>query len=97
MKLDAATIARLRHYFGRRPVPKAWIFGSFANGLAYAESDVDILIDLDYSQRIGLKFVQIQMDLEKMLRTKVDLVSSNGISIHLKPTIDREKKLIYAQ
>lgn len=97
MELDVATIANLRQYFGTKPVLKAWLFGSFAKGLADAESDVDILVDLDYSQRIGLKFVQMQIDLEKMLRTKVDLVSSNGISVHLKPIIDREKKLIYAR
>jgi hypothetical protein len=97
MEQDAATIANLRQYFGTRPVLKAWLFGSYANGNADAESDVDILVDLDYSQRIGLKFVQMQIDLEKMLRTKVNLVSSNGISVHLKPIIDQEKKLIYAR
>ncbi len=97
MELDAATLSNLGDYFRTRPVLKAWLFGSYANGKADAESDVDILVDLDYSQRIGLKFVQMQIDLEKMLRTKVDLVSSNGISVHLKPIIDQEKKLIYAR
>jgi predicted nucleotidyltransferase len=97
MELDAATLANLGYYFRTRPVLKAWLFGSYAIGKADAESDVDILVDLDYSQRIGLKFVQMQIDLEKMLRTKVDLVSSNGISVHLKPIIDQEKKLIYAR
>ena len=91
MELDVATIANLRQYFGTRPVLKAWLFGSLARGIANGESDVDILVDLDYSQSIGLKFIQMQIDLEKMLRTKVDLVSSNGISVHLKPIIDVKK------
>ncbi len=47
MELDVATIANLRQYFGTKPVLKAWLFGSFAKGLADAESDVDILVDLD--------------------------------------------------
>ena len=97
MELDSLRIENLKDFFSTQPVLKAWLFGSFSKGLADAQSDVDILVDLDYSQRIGLRFIQMQIDLEKILQTKVDLVSSNGISVHLKPFIDREKKLIYAR
>jgi predicted nucleotidyltransferase len=97
MELDSSRIENLKDFFSTQPVLKAWLFGSFAKGLADAQSDVDLLVDLDYSQRIGLRFIQMQIDLEKILQTKVDLVSSNGISVHLKPFIDREKKLIYAR
>ena len=97
MHLEPSSLQLLKDYFQTRPVLKAYLFGSFAKGIADAESDVDILVDLDYSQRIGLGFIQMKIDLEKLLRTKVDLVSSNGLSIHLKPLIDREKKLIYAR
>ncbi len=97
MELDSLTIDLLKDFFRTRPVLKAWLFGSYAKGMADEQSDVDILVDLDYSQRIGLRFIQMQIDLEKLLRTKVDLVSSNGVSVHIKPLIDREKKLIYAR
>jgi predicted nucleotidyltransferase len=97
MELDSLTIDLLKDFFRTRPVLKAWLFGSYAKGMADDQSDVDILVDLDYSQRIGLRFIQMQIDLEKLLRTKVDLVSSNGVSVHIKPLIDREKKLIYAR
>jgi predicted nucleotidyltransferase len=59
---------------------KAYLFGSYVRGLADDKSDIDILVDLDYSQRIGLQFIQMKVDLEKLLNSKVDLVSSNGIS-----------------
>ena len=97
MELDSLTIDLLKDFFRTRPVLKAWLFGSYAKGMADDQSDVDILVDLDYSQRIGLRFIQMQIDLEELLRTKVDLVSSNGVSVHIKPLIDREKKLIYAR
>ena len=97
MHLEPSSLQLLKEYFQTRPVLKAYLFGSFAKGIADAESDVDILVDLDYSQRIGLGFIQMKIDLEKLLQTKVDLVSSNGLSSHLKPLIDREKKLIYAR
>lgn len=79
------------------PVLKAYLFGSYVRNQADAESDLDILVDLDYSQKIGLQFIQMKIDLEKLLNIKVDLVSSNGLSKYIKPLIDSEKKLIYAR
>lgn len=97
MKLDNNQIEAIRDYFRTRPVLKAYLFGSYVRGEADDQSDIDILVDLDYSQKIGLQFIQMKLDLEKILSTKVDLVSSNGISKYLQPIVDSEKHLIYAQ
>ena len=97
MNLDQKKIAVIKEYFRTRPVLKAYLFGSFARGQADITSDIDILVDLDYSQRIGLGFVQMQLELEKLLKNKVDLVSSNGLSKYIKPIVDDEKQLIYAR
>ena len=80
-----------------RPVLKAYLFGSFLHGNADNKSDIDILVDLDYSQKIGLQFIQMKIDLEKLLDNKVDLVSSNGMSKYIKSIVDSEKQLIYAK
>lgn len=95
MVLDSGKIENLNKYFSNKPVLKAYIFGSVANGFDKAESDVDILVDLDYSEKIGLRFIQMKLDLEKILHRKVDLVSSKGLSPYLKPLIEKEKQLIY--
>lgn len=97
MKLDANKIEALRRYFKTMPVLKAYLFGSFARGEADSKSDIDILVDLDYSQRIGLQFFQMKMDLEKLLDSEVDLVSSNGLSEYIRPVVDNEKQIIYAR
>jgi hypothetical protein len=97
MNLDQKKIAVIKEYFRTRPVLKAYLFGSFARGQADITSDIDILVDLDYSQRIGLGFVQMQLELEKLLKNKVDLVSSNGLSKYIKPIVENEKQLIYAR
>ena len=97
MNLDNAKIESIKTYFKTRPVLKAYLFGSYVHGNADNESDIDILVDLDYSQRIGLQFIQMKIDLEKLLNNKVDLVSSNGISKYIKPIVDSEKQLIYAK
>ena len=76
---------------------KAYLFGSYITGQANDESDIDIMVDLDYSQKIGLQFVQMKIELENLLNSKVDLVSSHGMSKYIKPIVDMEKSLIYAR
>lgn len=44
----------IAEYFKTQPVLKAWLFGSFARGEETAQSDVDILVEYDRSQRMGL-------------------------------------------
>ena len=95
MKINQKNISSLKHYFKNQPVLKAYIFGSVAKNEADEGSDVDILVDLDYSSKIGLLFIQMKLDLENLLHAKVDLVSSNGLSPYIKSQIEKEKKLIY--
>ena len=97
MNLDEKKIKAINQYLKASPVLKAYLFGSYVRGDADSQSDIDILVDLDYSQKIGLKFIQMKIDLGKLLNIKVDLVSSNGLSEYIKPLIDNEKKLIYAR
>ena len=97
MDLDNNQIEAIKNYFRTRPVLKAYLFGSYVRGNADQQSDIDILVDLDYSQKIGLQFIQMKIDLESLLNNKVDLVSSEGMSKHIKPLVDNEKRLIYAQ
>lgn len=97
MRLETSKIKTIADYFRARPVLKAYLFGSYVRGEADEKSDIDILVDLDYSQKIGLQFIQMKIDLENLLNTKVDLVSSNGLSKYIKPLVDNEKQLIYAR
>ena len=97
MTLDHNKIESIKDFFKTRPVLKAYLFGSYVRGMADHKSDIDILVELDYSQKIGLEFIQMKLDLERLLNNKVDLVSSNGMSKYIKPLVDVEKRLIYAK
>lgn len=97
MTLDTNKIEVIKKYFKTSPVLKAYLFGSYVRNEADYQSDIDILVDLDYTQRIGLRFIQMKIDLEKLLNSKVDLVSSNGLSQYIKPIVEEEKQLIYAR
>ena len=72
-------IHTLADYFKTQPVLKAWLFGSFARGEETPLSDVDILVLLDHSQPIGLKFFGMWNDLEKLFDRKVDLVEDGEL------------------
>jgi predicted nucleotidyltransferase len=95
MKLSIEEIRMIAEYFRNKPVLRAFLFGSFSRGDAEENSDVDILVELDYSKHIGLGFVGMKLDLENRLHKKIDLVSSEAISKYISPFIENDKKLIY--
>lgn len=97
MHLSDKDLHKVKEYFSKQPILKAYLFGSFARGEATECSDVDILVEIDHTKPIGLGFLSIKFELEDILERKVDLVSSSGLSKYLAPIINREKSLIYAK
>ena len=54
------------------------LFGSYSRNTAIpGKSDVDVLVD--FSQPIGITFIDLADELEQLLQLKVDLVSRGGI------------------
>jgi uncharacterized protein len=86
---------QIKDFFTGKPVLRAYLFGSVARKESNKDSDIDILVELDYSKPIGLEFVKMQIELEKLLNKKVDLLSSKGISKYIQPFIEQDKILIY--
>ena len=95
IEMDSITTQKISEYFATQPVLKAWLFGSYARGEEREDSDVDILVELDYARPVGLEFVQMQLDLQSLLKKPIDLVSSRGVSKYIKPYIDADKVLLY--
>lgn len=53
------------------------IFGSYSRNEEDKDSDVDIVVE--FNGKIGLRFIDLAHELEKLIDLKVDLVSKNGI------------------
>jgi hypothetical protein len=67
------------------------IFGSFVRGEQKRRSDVDILVEFDPRNIPGLlKLIEMEVYLEKLLRTKVDVVIKSGIRPEFKKGILKE-------
>ena len=83
-------------YFKAQPVLKAWLFGSYSRGEQTNESDVDILVQYDRSQRIGLlKIAGMHIDLENLLGHKVDIVEDGTLRPWAVESVNKDKCLIY--
>jgi len=93
--MDKRIINIISNYFKDKPVKKVFLFGSQIKGESSKDSDIDILVELDYTKPIGLKFVLMKIELEELLKRKVDLLTTNSISKYILPYVEREKRLIY--
>lgn len=86
----------IAEYFHDKPVQRAYLFGSYARHEADASSEVDILVDVDPAYLMSLfELGRMLEDLKELLHRDVDLVPSDGLSVHLRPFIEQEKVLIY--
>jgi uncharacterized protein len=77
--------------FNDYPIKSMAIFGSYSRKEQKDTSDLDILVE--FSDRIGIRFVDLADDLEKIVGFKVDLVSKKGIKEKYLKSIDSD--LIY--
>ena len=73
------------------PIKSLAIFGSFSRNEQGANSDLDILVE--FNDKIGLQFMDLANELEKLVETKVDLVSKKGVKKQYLESI--EEDLIY--
>ena len=93
--MDAQLVKRISDYFATQPVLRAWVFGSYARGEEREDSDIDLLVELDENQRIGIKFFGMYVDLKELLGREVDLVADGCLMPFAEESANRDKKLIY--
>lgn len=75
-------------------VIKAAVFGSHATGEAKQDSDVDLLIEFG-SRKSLFDLVGLKLELEKVLKKKVDLLTYRSINHLLRDIILNEQIVIY--
>lgn len=93
--MDKNIIDIICQYFSRKPIEKAWVFGSFSRGEQRPDSDIDILITFVPNAKMGLQFFGMIDDLEKLLNRSVDLVVEGDLLPFAAKSANRDKKLIY--
>lgn len=79
--------------FDRYGVSKAALFGSVAKDRMRANSDIDILVQIDKDISL-LDFVGLKLELEQALKRNVVLVEYDTIKSRLKENILKEQQVI---
>ena len=77
--------------FNDYPIRSIAIFGSYSRNEQNVSSDLDILVE--FSDKIGIRFIDLADELENIVGCKVDLVSKKGVKEKYLKSIDSE--LIY--
>jgi predicted nucleotidyltransferase len=72
-------------------VKRAGIFGSYARGEQTKDSDIDILIEVKGRKFSLFDLVGLELELKKVLRKDVDLITYKGIDPYLKKRILKEE------
>lgn len=81
-------------------VKSLFAFGSVTNEKFNAESDIDLVVDIEDNDPISYseKYFNLKFQLEDILRREIDLLEKKSIRNNfLKNEIDRTKVLIYGE
>jgi hypothetical protein len=63
--------------YEKYPIESLAIFGSYARKEQNDQSDLDLMVE--FKAKIGIRFIDLADDIERIIGIKVDLVSKNGI------------------
>lgn len=74
--------------FKTYPLTSMALFGSYADGTATENSDVDILVE--FGRPVGFECIDLSIELENLLQKPVDLVTRQAVKQKLLPYISRQ-------
>ncbi|MDR9418319.1 nucleotidyltransferase family protein [Gracilimonas sp.] len=70
------------------PIQTLSLFGSYSREEYNSDSDIDILVE--FSNPVGIEFIDLADELEELLTAKVDLVSKHGVKQKYLKEIENE-------
>ena len=96
MRLSQQQIQIIKDYFADKPVEHIYLFGSYARGDANANSDIDLAFTMKEGTRISyFGLAQYLVDLEGLLRKKIDMVEKDFLYPRIKKSFEMEKEILF--
>lgn len=87
----SARLAALEAPLRARGVASLALFGSVLRGEAGADSDIDIMVEIDPAAGLGLwEYVGVIDFIEEMFPTKVDVANRASLKPHVRPSAERD-------
>lgn len=89
-------IPKIQKYLAGKPIKRAWLFGSYSRGEERPDSDIDILVQYDDSDKISLLTIsRIMVQMKHLLGHDVDLVEDGCLLPFAAESANHDKILIY--
>ena len=85
-------VQALKDLAARYGVKRLRLFGSYARGEATADSDLDLLIDIEYGAGVARRFLGFCDHAEALLGMRVDVLTEDGLDEILHARILREAR-----
>jgi len=86
-----AILKQHRDELRRRGVARAALFGSVVRDEANAESDVDVLLDIDPAANLGVfEYVAVIRYLSEIFPVPVDVANRATLKPHVRPSAERD-------
>lgn len=100
MKVISDHIRQIKTLCNQHSVRSLFAFGSVTNDKFNADSDIDLVVDIDSSDPIEYTdhYFELKFQLEQILQREVDLLEQKAIrNPYLKQEIDQTKILVYGK
>ena len=91
---------QLREFCQKNHIRRLAVFGSALRNDFRPDSDIDLLVALKPSGErppLGLNWFGLWAEIEQRLGRKVDLVTEDALSPYIRPYVEREQVVLYAE
>lgn len=92
--LTPERLAALRVLADKYGIKDVRVFGSYARGEARPDSDLDLLVNIDYGRGVAMRLVRFYREARKLLGLNVEVVTADGLDPKLHARIFREARPI---
>ncbi|HOI82593.1 MAG TPA: nucleotidyltransferase family protein [Synergistales bacterium] len=79
----------------RNKIRRLSLFGSVLRDDFTPESDVDVLVEFEPGERVGLRFFAMEQELSDLLGRKVDLNTPGFLSRHFREEVQLQAEVLY--
>ncbi|MDN5335953.1 MAG: uncharacterized protein PWR02_979 [Synergistales bacterium] len=79
----------------RNKIRRLALFGSVLRDNFTPESDIDVLVEFEPGERVGLRFFALEQELSELLGRKVDLNTPGFLSKDFREEIQLHAEVIY--
>jgi predicted nucleotidyltransferase len=93
MTRDEALAVLKRHEaeLRRRGVRHAALFGSVVRNAARADSDIDVLVELDPAASVGVfEYADLRLFLSELFAGRADVANRAALKAHVRPAAERD-------